>query len=90
MQELLFPEWAKTLTDSFDDYIVKGWERTLNDRGVMYFRRTDTNGKHYYLVAERVADGDWWRLTNAKEFGHAENRALRYYDMRRNELARDA
>lgn len=89
MQELLFTDQNKKLDAPFDDYSVTRWDRVQEGRGIVLFRRTDTNGKHYYLVADRVSVNSQWRTTNAREFGHAGNRATRYFDMRRKELARD-
>lgn len=87
MQELMFPETTIDPRNTFDEYRVVSLDQVTPERYVVLFRKEDTNLKNYWLVADRIKVGDKWLLGNGKEFGHAENRAHRYYDMRRAELA---
>lgn len=86
MQELVFDDLTQRSDAPFDDYECKGSQAHTGEHFVCLFTRTDANGKHHYLVAERKTAGQMLRLTNAKEFKHAQDRAFRYYHQRISDL----
>lgn len=88
MQELAFPETSKDPSGLFDDYRQSSAVQVRDGVNVVLFSRVDANGKHHYMVADRLRDDEGrWHLTNAKEFKHAHDRAHRYLDQRKADLA---
>lgn len=87
MQDLFLPHESASLETPFGPYYVVEAAICTPGHGLVLMKKKDANGKYYWLVAERVTQAKaMWTMKNAKEFGHARNRASRYFEKRRVEL----
>jgi hypothetical protein len=87
MQEMTFPQLVEQIDAPFDDYRLYKSDVYEDDysRAVCMFSKQDTNGKLFWLVADRVRVGfvTTWETRNVKEFKHAKSRAELEYIRRK-------